>query len=86
MEALALGLPVVSSNGAFNDDILDEKCSIRVDPMSVPQIKAAIETLMDNAERRSSMAAGALDKSTELSIVSRAHKVKAFIEDKSLNK
>lgn len=86
VEALAFGLPVVSSNGAFNDDILDEKCSIRVDPMSVPQIKAAIETLMDNAERRSSMAAGALDKSTELSIVSRAHKVKAFIEDKSLNK
>src|SRR5699024_7768166 len=29
IEAMACGLPIVSSNRPFNDDILDESCSIR---------------------------------------------------------
>ena len=42
VEALAMGVPVVSSLGAFNDDILNENNSIRVDPMDVHAIADAL--------------------------------------------
>lgn len=48
VEALSTGLPVISSNGAFNDDIIDENNSIRVDPMDIAQIAAAIKKMKDD--------------------------------------
>ena len=35
LEAVCCGVPVISSNLCFNDDILDDSYSIRVDPMNV---------------------------------------------------
>ena len=45
VEALATCKPVISSNGSFNDDILNDKNSIRINPMSVEEIANAIKTL-----------------------------------------
>jgi glycosyltransferase involved in cell wall biosynthesis len=39
VEALACGLPVVSSNLPFNDDILTEDNSVRIDPNDIDAIK-----------------------------------------------
>lgn len=48
IEAMACGLPVISSIGEFNDDILTPEVSIRVDPMDVMAIRNAITCLRDN--------------------------------------
>ena len=48
IEALACGLPVVSSKYQFNDEILSEEYSIRVDPLSITEIRNAILMLKNN--------------------------------------
>lgn len=81
IEAIACGLPVVSSNKSFNDEILDDKCSIRIDESSVDSISDAIFTLRNNKELREKMHAAAEEKSRSLTIEFRARAVKAYIEE-----
>lgn len=80
VEALSCGAPVVSSNGTFNDDILDAKCSIRIDPMSVEEIKNAILKIKNSHELREEMSEAALEKSKEWSITKRAQNILDFIK------
>ena len=48
VEALAIALPVISSDGPFNDDILDEHKSIRINPDDVEALTDAIRKLRDD--------------------------------------
>lgn len=82
VEALACGLPVISSAKKFNDDILDENCSIRIDEMSVSEIAGAISTLCGDRALRDRLAAGALEKAKTLTIQERVRKIVAFIEER----
>lgn len=82
IEALSCGLPVVSSNLPFNDDILDEQCSIRVDPNNISEIANAIEKIYYNVELREKYAKGALEKAKDLTIESRAANIINFMESK----
>lgn len=82
VEAIAAGLPVVSSNLPFNNDILDECNSIVVDPMDIEQIANAIKKLKDNSDLRKKLSEGALRKAVTLRIDKRAEAVKKFIESK----
>lgn len=86
VEALSCGIPVISSNGAFNDDILDEKVSIRIDPLSVEEIRQGIIELKDNPGKLSEMSKQALIKSSDWSIVNRAQTILNFIIQKSEEK
>lgn len=79
VEALACGLPVISSNLPFNDDILDNKCSIRIDPNSVDDIVDAISLLKSNEDLRKAMSEAALRKASDLSIGYRADRIARFI-------
>lgn len=79
IEALACGLPVVSSNKSFNDEILDETCSIRINEDSVDEIKEAIRYLRDNPEIRDEMSKAASVKAEELTIERRGKGVSGFI-------
>lgn len=83
VEALAMGLPVISSDGAFNDDILNEKNSIRIDPADVDALTEAIRRLRDDMNLRQSMSEYSLSRHTEYSIDVRARKILDFIEDKA---
>lgn len=80
VEALACGLPVVSSDRPFNYDVLNETNSIMVDPMSVEEIASAIKELKDNPDRRSRLAEGALKTAEELTIDRRTQKIIDFME------
>ena len=82
VEALAIGLPVISSEGAFNDDILDEHNSIRVNPNDVDEIANAIKKLKDNPELRKQMSEYSLSRHEEYSIEGRAKKILDFINKK----
>lgn len=79
VEALAMGLPVISSDGPFNDDILNPKNSIRINPNDVNEITKAIRTLRDNDELRNSMSKYSLSRHSDYTIQGRAKRILSFI-------
>ena len=82
IEALACGLPVVSSKKSFNNEILDNRCSIRIDEQNEDELYNAIQKLKINADLRQQMAKAALDKAEQLTIEHRARAIKCFIDFK----
>lgn len=80
IEAMACGLPIISSNGSFNDDILKSSNSIRVDPMDVEAISRAIEELLDNPERSICMGEQSFELAKSLTIEQRITKLRIFME------
>lgn len=81
VEALAMGLPVISSDGSFNDDILDDKNSIRVDPNDIDALANAIRTLRNNKGLLKSMTDYSLSRHKEYTIGDRAKRILAFIQE-----
>ena len=79
VEALSCGLPIISSDRAFNWDVLDESNSILVDPENINQISSAIAKLKEDKILRERLSAGALNRAEDLSIISRAEKIESFI-------
>ena len=79
VEALAMGLPVISSDGPFNDDILDEHNSIRINPDDVDALTEAIRQLRDDKALRTSMSAYSVSRHEEYSIEDRARRILGFI-------
>lgn len=80
IEALACGLPVISSNLDFNMDILDESCAILIDPESIEEISSAMHALT-NKEYRLELSKGAIEKASSLSIHNRARSIVAFLDE-----
>ena len=79
IEALACGLPVISSNKAFNDEILNEECSIRIDERDENELYEAINYLKENPDKRGEMAQAALEKARTLTIEHRARAIKKVL-------
>ncbi len=79
VEALACGLPVISSNGAFNDDILDQHNSIRINPDDENAIAASIAYLRDHPDKRKTMKEYSINRHHIYSIENRAQKIINFI-------
>lgn len=80
VEALSCGLPVISSNGPFNQDILDDTNSIRIDPMNVDEIADAIKRLKEDIDLRKYLSEGAIKKASSLRIDVRAARIIDFIK------
>lgn len=85
VEALVSGLPVVSSDGPFNDDILNEQNSIRVNPMDVDQIASAIQKFKTDKVFYNSCKKYLLGYRNNYSIAGRAKNIIRFIESKLKN-
>lgn len=81
IEAMACGLPIISSNLPFNDDILDDECSIRINPESIDEIADAINLLYCNEDLRTKMGAAALKKAANMTIEKRAKAILEFMEE-----
>ena len=81
VEAMSCGLPVISSDLPFNDDALHEDNSIRVDPMSIDQIRDAIQSLKDNENERTRMGDKAFEDSKNFDIIGRASRILSFMNE-----
>jgi glycosyltransferase involved in cell wall biosynthesis len=75
LEALACGLPVVTSRGEFNDDIVDDSVAIRVDPLSIREIGQAVDTLRRDPALREAMSQNAVGRIRDFDINIRAERI-----------
>ena len=79
IEAMACGLPIISSDLPFNYDILNKKNAILVDPYDITAIANAIKFLKVNEDKRNEMSSNAIKTSLELTLDKRAQKVLEYI-------
>lgn len=82
IEAMACGLPIVSSNMEFNWDVLNESNSILVDPYDINAIAFAIKRLYEDVALRKKLLEGALTTAAGLTIDQRASKILSFINER----
>lgn len=82
IEAMACGLPIISSDRPFNHDILDSSCAVLIDPMNVRDIADAIRQLKNDPRRRQRLCENALKRASGLTIGKRAEKIIEFISCK----
>lgn len=82
IEAMACGLPIISSDRMFNWDVLNQDNSILIDPMNINEIAAAIKALKEDKQRRELMSKAALVTAAELTVDKRVERIINFIESK----
>lgn len=83
IEAMACGLPIVSSAKPFNDDILDYQMSLRVDPLNLKAIGMAIQCLTKDEKLRLKMGRWAVEKARQFQLPDRAKAILEWIRSKS---
>lgn len=83
VEAMACGLPVISSNLPFNWDILNDRNAILIDPNDVGQIADAIKRIKSDQALQKRMSEAALETAKELTITNRVAKIIDFIKLKA---
>lgn len=82
IEAMACGLPIISSNLPFNDDILSDRNSIRIDSTSVSEIAEAINKLYLDLRLREKMGVESLRIAENLNVEKRARNILDFINSR----
>lgn len=79
IEAMACGLPIISSDKPFNYDILDSSNSILVDPLDVKSLSEAILTMKNDEKMRVAMGVNSINKSNLLTLSNRSNKIEIYI-------
>lgn len=80
VEAAACQVPIISSDLPFNDDLLNATNSIRIDPMSIEQIKKSIKNLYDDSQKRNTLAVNVFEDAKRFTIERRAQGILEFIK------
>ncbi len=81
IEAMACGLPVISSDLSFNYDILSASTSILVDPNDINQIAEAIDKIYRDKVLQEQLSKASILESENLRINNRVAKILTFIND-----
>lgn len=79
IEAMACGLPIISSNLPFNDDILSPSYSIRVNPNNIDEIANAIQFLYEHPDKCAQMRINALNAARQYTIDKRAVRIINYV-------
>lgn len=82
IEAMACGLPIVSSNIPEIRSQCDSSFSILVDPMDIYAISKAINSILSDSDMNKSMSDAALKHSEKFDIGIRTKKIMAFINNR----
>ncbi len=82
IEAMACGLPIISTDKPFNHDILNKDNSVLIDCYNINQIAESIELLRRDNDKRKKMSQCALKSAENLSIDKRAERIINFIVSK----
>ena len=80
IEAMACGLPIISSDLSFNHDVLNDTNSIMIDPNDESAISDAICKLYNDKIMRKNLSDGALCTSLNLTIEKRSSSILRFME------
>ncbi len=80
IEAICCGLPIISSNRSFNDDILDEKYAIRIDPEDISQIAKAMKRLASDKTLQNNMSNSAMQQRERFNLTYRADTIMKIME------
>jgi glycosyltransferase involved in cell wall biosynthesis len=80
LEALACGLPTVTSDRPFNRALLDESVAMLVEPSDPDALGAAIAALVDHPARRTALGARALEHAGAFKLERRAEKILALLQ------
>lgn len=81
IEAMSCGLPIVSSNLPFNEDILDTNNAILINPTSIGEIREAVTFLKDHPQVNSAMAQASIKMAKVLTIEARAQNIMHWIDE-----
>jgi teichuronic acid biosynthesis glycosyltransferase TuaC len=81
LEALACGLPIVTSDRPFNRAVVDESVARLVEPRDTEALGAAIAGLVDRPDERARLAAAALAPPRAFSLERRAARIHALLRD-----
>ena len=81
IEAMACGLPIISSDLDFNYDILDKSFSILINPLSVQEVSKAIKLVINDHNLYLQLKKGSLLKSKDLTLKKRGYKIRDLIEE-----
>jgi teichuronic acid biosynthesis glycosyltransferase TuaC len=82
IEAMACGLPIVTSVGEFNDDLVDNTMAMRVDPLDVPAVRNAVGALRDNMELRQRMGQASLIRARGFDLDARARNIESWMNER----
>ncbi len=79
IEAMAVGLPVVSSDLPFNRELLSQKTGILVDPWDIEAIALAIRKLRQDVKLRQRMSMAGRQQAERMNIQDRVKKVEKML-------
>lgn len=79
LEAMAVGLPIISSKMDFNDDVLDETNSLRINPTSVNELILELTRIINNPIVACQMSKQSLIKSKDFDILNRSKRLLEII-------
>ena len=82
VEAMACGLPIVSSDKPFNYDILDSTNARLINPDNVDEIAAAIREIKADAKLQASLGKCSAEKAQDMNLVARTEKIINFIKER----
>lgn len=82
IEAMACGLPILSSDMEFNWDVLNERNSIMWNPYDIDAIAESISKLYSDKQLREYLRLGALNTAAGLTLSARADKILSFIKSR----
>lgn len=85
LEAMAAGKAIISSDLPFNDGVLTNENSIRINPNSIDEIRNAIIKLRDDKELLNTISTKAQEDSKSFTIEKRAEKILDFMSGEISN-